>query len=74
MGDNIPLAQSDIAVAEDIKSIDKTYGYKTWDVTNMVQKWVANSANNFGLLVNSDASASSDSNRIFASSEASDPN
>ena len=73
-GGQITLAQSDIAVAEDIKSIDKTYGYKTWDVTNMVQKWVANSANNFGLLVNSDASASSGSNCIFASSEASDPN
>ena len=29
VGDDIPLAQSDIAAAEDIKSIDKT-----WDVTN----------------------------------------
>lgn len=72
--DNIPLAQSDIAAAEDIKSIDKTYGYKTWDVTNMVREWVANPDINFGLLVNSDSSASADSNRIFASSEASDVN
>ena len=72
--DNIPLAQSDIAAAEDIKSIDKTYGYKAWNVTNMVREWVANPDINFGLLVNSDSSASADSNRIFASSEASDPN
>jgi hypothetical protein len=72
--DNIPLAQSDIAAAEDVKSIDKTYGYKTWDVTNMVHDWIANPNMNFGLLVNSDSSASNDSYRTFASSEASDPN
>ena len=40
----------------------------------MVREWVANPTMNFGLLVNSDLSASADSNRIFASSEASDPN
>jgi hypothetical protein len=57
-----------------VKSIDKTYGYKTWDVTNMVSDWIANPNMNFGLLLNSDTSASSDSNRLFASSEASDPN
>jgi hypothetical protein len=68
--DNIPLAQSDIAAAEDIKSIDKAYGYKTWNVTNMVRDWIANPNMNFGLLLNSDASAGSDSNRFFASSEA----
>jgi hypothetical protein len=72
--DDIPLAQSDIAAEEDVKSIDKTYSYKTWDVTNMVRDWIANPNMNFGLLLNSDISASSDSNRFFASSEASDPN
>ncbi len=72
--DDIPLAQSDIAAEEDVKSIDKTYGYKTWDVTDMVRDWIANPSMNFGLLLNSDTSASSGSNRFFASSEASDPN
>jgi hypothetical protein len=57
-----------------VKSINKTYGYKTWDVTNMVRDWIANPNMNFGLLLNSDTSAGSDSNRFFASSEASDPN
>jgi hypothetical protein len=71
---NIPLAQSDIAAAEDIKSIDKAYGYKSWNVTNMVRDWITNPNMNYGLLLNSDASASSDSNRFFASSEASDLN
>lgn len=71
---NIPMAQSDIAAAEDSKSINKTYGYKSWDITNMVRDWVQNPASNYGLLLNSDSTAGSSSNRIFASSEASDPN
>ena len=73
MRDNMPLAQSDIARAEGVMSIDKTYGYKTWTVTNTVRDWVANPSTNYGLLLNSDSVASSDSNRFFASSEASDP-
>jgi hypothetical protein len=68
---NIPMAQADIASAEDTQSIDKTYGYKSWSVTNMVQSWVSNSASNFGMLVNSDPVASSNSNRYFSSTEAS---
>ncbi|OPL13835.1 MAG: hypothetical protein AVO38_12755 [delta proteobacterium ML8_D] len=70
---NIPMAQSDIATAEDVKSIDKTYGYKSWNVTTMVRDWVTNPSTNYGLLLNSDSVASSGSNRFFASSEASDP-
>ena len=70
---NVPLAQADIASAEDTKSLDKTYGYKTWTVTNMVKDWIANPSTNYGLLLNSDSSASADSNRFFASSEANDP-
>ncbi len=69
----VPLAQADITAAEDVQSVDKTYGYKIWGVTSMVQEWVANPDSNFGLVVNSDTSASADSNRIFASSETSDP-
>jgi hypothetical protein len=71
---NIPMAQSDIAAAEDVKSVDKAYGYKAWNITNMVRDWVANPSTNYGLLLNSDSVASSDSNRFFASSEASDTN
>jgi hypothetical protein len=67
-----PGAQDDITPAEDTKPIDKTYGYKPWLVTNMVQDWVKDPTTNYGMLINSDAAASSDSNRFFASSENSD--
>jgi len=70
---NIPMAQADIAPAEDTKSIDKTYGYKSWSVTNMVQDWVSNPAPNYGMLVNSDLVASSDSNRYFSATDSSNP-
>jgi len=69
---SIPLAQSDIGAAVDAPQIDTTYGYKSWNVTSMVQEWVANPAGNLGLVLNSSAKATSDSNRTFASSEAAD--
>jgi hypothetical protein len=67
---NIPLAQADIAPAEDVNSLDRNLGLKAWDITNMVQDWVSNSASNYGLLLNSDETASVDSYRFFAASEA----
>ncbi|MDY6951849.1 MAG: DNRLRE domain-containing protein [Thermodesulfobacteriota bacterium] len=70
---NIPLAQADIDPAESTQPVDKTYGYKLWGVTNMVQDWVSDPASNYGMLVNSDPIASSDSNRYFSSTEASNP-
>lgn len=66
---NIPLAQSDIAPAEDTTALNKTSGYKSWDVTQMVSDWVANTGSNYGMLFNSDTSASEDSNRYFSSNE-----
>jgi len=70
---DIPLAQADIAQVEDTKSVDKVYGYKTWTVTKMVQHWVSSPASNYGMLVNSDPVASSDSNRYFSSTESTNP-
>lgn len=67
---SIPLAQADIASAEDVNHLDQTSGYKEWDVTHMVQDWVDDSVSNFGLLLNSDPVASADSHRFFASNEA----
>jgi len=69
---SVPLAQSDITAAADAPLIDKTIGYKSWNVTNMVKGWVATPANNKGLLVNSSSKATADSYRLFASSEATD--
>ncbi len=66
----IPLAQSDVAPAEDVNRLNTSPGYKTWDVTTMVQEWVDAPATNFGLMLNSDAVAAANSHRFFASSEA----
>jgi len=66
----IPLAQSDIAPAEDVNALNTNLGYKSWDVSGMVQDWVDNAASNYGLMLNSDAVAAGDSYRFFASSEA----
>jgi hypothetical protein len=68
----VPLAQKDIAPAADVQSIDKTFGYKSWNVTQITKDWKANLNSNYGFLLNSDVTASSDSNRSFASSEAAD--
>jgi len=70
---SIPMAQADLASSEDVQSLDKELGYKSWSVTNMVREWVLNPETNFGLLLNSDSDASSSSNRYFSSSEADDP-
>jgi hypothetical protein len=66
---NISLAQADIADIEDVTS-----GYKTWDVANMARAWRNDPNINYGLLVNFDTSASADSYRTFASSEAAEEN
>ena len=66
---NVPLAQADIGPAVDTKSIDKTLGFKQWDVTAIVQDWFAHPSSNFGLLVNSDPTKVADRFRQFSSSE-----
>jgi hypothetical protein len=70
---SIPLAQADIAPAENVNSLDQNLEYKKWNVTGMVQAWVGDSSTNYGLMLNSDVVASSDSYRFFAASEATDP-
>ena len=67
-----PLAQSDIGPVADAPLIDGTNGYKSWNVTSIVNDWFTTPGNNKGLLLNSSNKASSDSYRIFASSEAVD--
>src|SRR5204863_8233275 len=47
---NIPLAQADIAAPVDTKAVDKTPGFKAWDVTSIVRGWLSNPSTNFGLL------------------------
>ncbi len=70
--DNIPMAQADIDTAESIITLDLSRGYKNWSITEMVKDWLENPGTNYGLFLNSDATASADSFRSFASSEAVD--
>ena len=59
----------DIAAQESSTVVDKTAGYKTWDVTKMVQDWVSTPSSNFGLMLDSDSTSASDSNRMFRPTE-----
>ena len=64
-----PLAQADISPPYASRAIDKTNGYKTWDLTAMVQEWLLNPATNFGVVLNSDPAKPRDRHRTFASME-----
>lgn len=70
---NVPMAQADIGPVVDAPIIDKTFGYKTWNVTSIVADWMKNPSNNLGMLLNASMKASADSNRGFASSDSADP-
>ena len=54
-------------------AVGRTYRWVSWDVTEMVEDWVARPGTNFGMAVEGDASASRDSSRYFASAEHPDP-
>jgi len=54
-------------------TIGSKHRWVSWDITEMVREWVADPATNFGMAIDSDGSASSDSNRYFASREYPDP-
>jgi hypothetical protein len=66
---SIPLAQADISGGYDTQAIDKTREYKSWTITSLVQEWLDNPTENFGLLLNSDPLAFRDRYRYFASME-----
>src|SRR5213079_1135487 len=66
---NVPMAQADISAAYNTQAIDKTPGYKTWDLTTMVQEWASSPATNFGVLLDADTSKLRDHWRYFASME-----
>lgn len=72
--EDIPLAQADINLAEDSIEVDTLLGYKTWNATQMVQEWISGANPNYGMLINSDPNATSDSYRFYASTEDPDPN
>lgn len=70
---NIPMAQADISLPYDTQAVTKILERKQWDLTQMVQEWVAAPSSNSGLLLNSDPLKGADRYRYFASSEYADP-
>jgi hypothetical protein len=70
--DNVPLAQSDISASYAANDVDKALGWKTWDVTLLVDEWQRELSPNYGMLVNSDPARGADRWRYFASAEAAD--
>ena len=67
--DDIPIAQSDITAAYATLEVDKTNGFKAWNLKTMVQEWMNSPASNYGVLLNSDPSKRADRYRVFASME-----
>jgi hypothetical protein len=69
----IPLAQADISAPYDTKSIDKVSGYKSWNITPLVNEWVNQGVANRGLMLNGDPTKQASHYRLFASMEYPDP-
>jgi hypothetical protein len=65
----VPLSQADLSAPYASLAVDKAPGVKTWTITSMVQEWLASPASNFGLVLNSDATAARDRYRYFASTK-----
>lgn len=66
---NVPLAQANISAAYDWQPLDRTPGIKSWNLTSLVEGWLADPSANVGLLLNSDTTAPADRYRYFASME-----
>lgn len=64
------MAQNDLATATSTANLNQTLGWKTWDVTAILEGWIATPASNRGLLLNGDTTAAADRFREFASSDA----
>ena len=67
-----PLARDNIDSAVSVTAVNAVSGFKAWDITDIARQWVDLPAENFGVLLNADVTAASDSYRYFASSQASD--
>ncbi len=64
----IPLGLADIAPAEDTIDVPIKEGLHSWEITTMVQDWVAKPQDNKGLLI-AGGSTTSETGRVFAASE-----
>jgi hypothetical protein len=64
---NAPLAQADITAPYDVQLVSTTPGATSWNLTGMVNEWLADPASNAGLVLNADTSKPRDRFRVFAS-------
>src|SRR5438034_11497398 len=69
---DIPIAQSDISAVYATLEVDKTNGFKAWNLKTMVQEWLSTPASNYGVLLDSDPTKRADRYRAFASMERSE--
>jgi hypothetical protein len=67
--ENTPMALNDIEAPADRIYSDRTAGYKSWNITSLVQSWVSNPSQNYGLLIVPEDNTPADSYRFFYSSE-----
>jgi VCBS repeat-containing protein len=64
---DIPLGLADIGSAESTTLLNSENGFRSWDVTDMVQAWVRDPEVNYGLLLNGQQTTV-ETGRTFASS------
>lgn len=69
-----PLGMSNISIPYDTVVLGKSFDYKDFDSTQLVQDWVDGATPNYGLMIDSDPAKYRDCRRSFASSEHADPN
>jgi hypothetical protein len=67
--EELPLAQADLSAPYDVEAVDKTRGFKSWTITEIVQEWLASPATNRGLVLNADTTKPKDRYRYFASAD-----
>ncbi len=65
--------EQDIAPADNSAIVNITTGYKNFDITDMLRRWVANPSTNLGMILDSDVTAASDDHRYFRPTEYSNP-
>lgn len=65
--DGIPLAQGDLAASSDVVTLDRTLGWKTFNVTSIVQTLVQTPSTNYGIALNASGSVPGNAYRYFYS-------
>jgi hypothetical protein len=68
-GWSYPMGYGDVDTASDSVAVDTSYGFKTWDVTSIIQNWLDDPGSNYGILMGGDFVSSVNSYRFFRSTD-----